>query len=146
MPNFFILQHRSTNHLMVLRGLSLVLALFLSACSTLQPLPNVAGQSAHGAWVELIDVQPLTISPGVMLHLPDAPYRARFADKDGLFFQASRPLQFHTQHGFINEVEGGLYMRHDQPGLASTWFYPGLGAPATPAHVSVKIQFYPASR
>jgi hypothetical protein len=146
MPNTFFLQLLPPSRLIILRGLSLVLALCMSACSTLQPLPNVAGQSAHGAWVELIDVQPLTISPGVMLHLPDAPYRARFADKDGLYFQASRPLQFHTQHGFINEVEGGLYMRYDQPGLAKTWFYPGLGAPATPAHHSVKIQFYPASR
>ncbi len=126
------------------RCLTLLLAFWLTGCSTLQALPHVAERPAQGSWLELTDEHRLQLSPGVFLDLPDAPYRARFADKEGVYFQASRPLQFRTQHGFVNEAEGGLYMRYDRPGLASTWYYPSLGAPATPYGASVKIQYFPA--
>ena len=65
---------------------------WLMACSTLQDLPAINGRSAYGSWLDLNDTRRLTLSPGVFLELPDAPYRARFADKDGIYFQASRPL------------------------------------------------------
>ncbi len=116
----------------------------LTACKGLQELPAVDGQSARGSWLELKDVRQLTVSPGVVLELPDAPYRAQFADPQGIYFQASRPLRFRTQHGFVNEADGGLYMRHDNPTQATTWFHPKLGAPAAPYPEPVNIQYHPA--
>lgn len=120
------------------------LVLVLTACSTLRPLEAVHGPSAQGSWVELNDARQLTLSSGVFVELPDAPYRAQFADDKGIYFRASNPLRIRTQHGFVNEAEGGLYMRHDSPTQATTWWYPALGAPATPYTTPLKIHYYPA--
>lgn len=123
-----------------------VLVMFhgLTACSTLHALPSVNGRSAYGSWLDLNDAHLLTLSPGVFLELPDAPYRARFADRDGIYFQASRPLLFSTQHGFVTEAEGGLYMRYDTPMQATTWLYPTLWAAGIPYASPLKIQYHPA--
>ncbi len=111
---------------------ALLVSLALCACSTVQPLPVIGGTSAHGSWIELNDSRILTLSPGVFLDLPDAPYRAKFADKDGTYFQASRYLQFRTQDGLITEAQGGLYVRYDKPSEATPWLYESLGAPWVP--------------
>ena len=92
----------------------------------------------------LDDAHQHTVSPGVFLNLPDAPYRAKFADDRGVYYQASRALRFSTQDGAVIEVDGGLYMLHDNPLQATTWFYPTLGAPATPHKAAVKVNFFSA--
>jgi hypothetical protein len=122
----------------------LVLSHLLVGCKGLQTLPAPDEQAVRGSWLELDDVRQLTLSPGLVLELPDAPYRAQFADPTGIYFQASRPLRFVTQHGFVNEADGGLYMRYDNPTQAITWFHPKLGAPVTPYPAPVKIRFFPA--
>lgn len=122
----------------------LVLSTCLMGCKGLQELSADGHQSARGSWLELLDARQLPLSPGLLLELPDAPYRAQFADPEGIYFQASRPLRFVTQHGFVNEVDGGLYMRYDNHTQATTWFHPKLGAPITPYPAAVKIQYYPA--
>lgn len=116
----------------------------LSACTGLQELGSVRGGYAQGSWLALDDEHQLPVSPGVFLALPDAPYRARFANDQGIYFQASRALRFITQDGVVIEVDGGLFMRHDNPLQATTWFYPTLGAPATPYPAPVKVHFFSA--
>lgn len=125
-------------------ALLLVFLNLLIGCKGLQTLPALDNQAIRGSWLELNDVRQLTVSPGVVLELPEAPYRAQFADSTGIYFQASRPLRFVTQHGFVNEVDGGLYMRYDNPTQATTWFHPKLGAPVTPYPDPVKIRFFQA--
>jgi hypothetical protein len=137
--------YRRGHHTMTLCAGVLVLCQWLSACSSVQDLPAaVNGRSVYGSWLDLNDARKLTLSPGVFLELPDAPYRARFADKDGIYFQASRPLVFSTQHGFAQEAEGGLYMRNDNTLEATTWLYPTLGAVGIPYATPLKIQYHPA--
>lgn len=123
---------------------SLLLALCLGGCANLQELGSVRGGYAQGSWLALDDAHDYTVSPGVSLSLPDAPYRARFADARGVYFQASRALRFKTQDGVVIEVDGGLYMLHDNPFQATTWFYPTLGAPTTPYKAAVKVNFFSA--
>jgi hypothetical protein len=129
---------------MALGTILLVLSNLLIGCKGLQTLPAPDDQAVRGSWLELNDVRQLTLSPGVVLELPDAPYRAQFADPTGIYFQASRPLRFVTQHGFVNEADGGLYMRYDNPTQATTWFHPKLGAPVAPYPDPVKIHYFPA--
>lgn len=116
----------------------------LSGCAGLQELGSVRGGYAQGSWLALDDERQLPVSPGVVLVLPEAPYRARFANEQGIYFQASRALRFITQDGVVIEVDGGLFMRHDNPLQATTWFYPTLGAPATPSTTPVKVHFFSA--
>ncbi len=123
---------------------SLLLAVCLGGCANLHELGSARGGYAQGSWLALDDAHEHTVSPGVSLSLPDAPYRARFADARGVYFQASRALRFKTQDGVVIEVDGGLYMLHDNPFQATTWFYPTLGAPATPHKAAVKVNFFSA--
>ncbi|WP_089954093.1 hypothetical protein [Limnohabitans sp. 2KL-3] len=123
---------------------AVVLALSLSSCGHLQELGSVRGGYAQGSWLALDDAHRHTVSPGVFLNLPDAPYRAKFADERGVYYQASRALRFSTQDGAVIEVDGGLYMLHDNPLQATTWFYPTLGAPATPYKTPLKVTFFSA--
>ena len=105
----------------------------LGACSGLQPLPTPTGSAARGSWLSLQGVKKAEVSPGVQVELPDAPYRARFADQHGTYYQASQPVVFRTVHGLATAVEGGLFVRFDQPGVAVVWTEPLWGA-ATMAH------------
>lgn len=147
--NNTMLTHLSRLRTADLRSLSLAalvlgLSQALSACADLQELGNVRGGYAQGSWLALDDEHQLPVSPSVHLILPNAPYRARFANDKGIYFQASRALQFTTQDGVVTEVDGGLFMRHDNPLQATTWFYPALGAPATPYTTPVKVHFFSA--
>ena len=142
LKNLFL--HRSSHRRLTWCVGVLAVSQWLMACSTLQDLPTINGRSAYGSWLDLNDTRRLTLSPGVFLELPDAPYRARFADKDGIYFQASRPLLFSTQHGFAHEAEGGLYMRYDNALQATTWLYQTLWAAGTPYPEPLKIQYHPA--
>lgn len=105
----------------------------LVACSGLQPLPTQTGIAARGSWLSLQGVKKAEVSPGVQVELPDAPYRARFADRHGTYYQASQPVVFRTVHGLATAVEGGLFVRSDQPGVAVVWTEP-LWRSATLAH------------
>lgn len=119
------------------RRLAIVVAvaalLGIAGCAApLQPLPTRPPEQALGAWVELVSIPHSEIRPGVVLELPDAPYRARFADAQGTYYAPSQRLVFRTQHGLTQENEGGLYVRHDRPGWAQVWLAPVAGRPAMP--------------
>jgi hypothetical protein len=111
---------------MVAAGLAALM--FLSGCAGLQPLPVDARHAAHGSWLRLQYVMQAEVSPGVHVELPDAPYRARFADQNGIYYQASRPVVYRTVHGVYTAVEGGLFVRFDQPTVAVVWTEPLWGA------------------
>lgn len=111
-----------------MRVVCLAVATALSGCAGLQPLPVDAGHAAHGSWVTLQGVQGAEVSPGVRVELRDAPYRARFADLNGIYYQASQRVVYKTIHGVSTEVEGGLYVRFDQPSAAVIWTEPLWGS------------------
>ncbi|WP_374521529.1 hypothetical protein [Hydrogenophaga sp.] len=112
---------------------ALCLALGAVGCAApLQAPPTRPPEQALGAWVELVSEHHTEIRPGVVLELPKAPYRVRFADQKGTYYAPSQRLVFRTQHGLTQENEGGLYVRHDRPGWAQVWLAPVAGLPAMP--------------
>ena len=125
---------RSVSMLFLLSG--------LLGCSQLQPLADAGDRPSRGWWLELRDERTQTISPGVILELPDAPYRARFADEDGVYFQASLPLIFRNAHGLRTEHEGGLYVRNGRSDQAQVWFSPIIGDPLRPEERPVLVEIF----
>lgn len=113
-----------------LAGATLVLA--LSACAGLQPLPTTEKPDLQGAWLELTGPTRASVAPGVVLELPSVPYRARFADAKGIYYQASASLVYRTQHGIASEVVGGLYLPHADPTQALVWHEPLFGSATMP--------------
>lgn len=115
-----------------LLAVALAAVALLSACSSLQPLPHKGGQSAAGSWLELIGPTTAQVSPGVVLELPRAPYRAQFADDKGIYYQATASLVYRTEHGVTSVVSGGLYAPYAEPGQAQAWTEPLFGAATLP--------------
>jgi len=109
-----------------------VLSLGLVACAG--PTGSMGLQAAvpHSGWLQLQGERVAEVSPGVYLELPDASYRARFTDTQGVFYQASLPLMYRTRHGAVVAVAGGLYVRHEQPQQAVSWTEPVWFKPAMP--------------
>lgn len=122
--------------------MGLALLLGLTACADLRPLGPDRGSGSHGAWLELDQHRIVEDAPGVRLELPDSPYRARFEDADGVFYQATFPLVFRTRHGIVNSVPGGLYVRHDNPQEARPWCFPGLGAYPMSNLQPIRVRIY----
>ena len=125
-----------------LLALCMVLLQLLTACADLRPLGHATGAGGYGSWLELDENRMVEVSTGIRLELPDSPYRARFEDADGVYYQASQPLVFRTWHGAVNMVAGGLYVRHGDTGQARPWFYPTLGAPHTPNPRLVRVRLF----
>ncbi len=122
--------------------LTLTLAQLLAGCQALQPVAQSQGAAAQGWWVELDSPAVVSVSPGVEMELPQAPYRARFTDPNGIYYQASRPLTYRTAQGVHNSVQGGLYVRHDNPRVAHAWVFPELGAQPAPYTQPIAIQLH----
>jgi hypothetical protein len=130
----------------VMLSLSLITLTLLNGCTGLQPLPEDNKFAARGSWLLLQDIKQAEISPGVNVKLPDAPYRARFADDNGIYYQASQQVIYKTSHGITVGVEGGLFVRYDQPTVAVVWYEPVLGSATMPHPQTFKVQrFTPAS-
>lgn len=123
-----------------LMGLALLQG--LAACADLRPLGPDRGAGAHGSWLELDQPRMVEVSPGIRLELPDSPYRARFEDEDGVYYQASMPLVYRTRHGVVNAVAGGLYVRHGHPSEAMPWFRPTLGAFGAPDSRPIRVRVF----
>lgn len=123
-------------------ALGMVFLQFLTACADLRPLGHAKGAGGYGSWLELDESRLVEVSTGIRLELPDSPYRARFEDANGVYYQASQPLVFRTWHGAVNTAAGGLYVRHDNPAQARPWFYPTLGAPHTPNPRLVRVRLF----
>lgn len=116
----------------------------VSGCSSLRPLPVDPKHAAHGSWVTLRDVSRAEVSPGVQVELPEAPYRARFADAQGIYYQSSLPVVYRTEHGAVTAVEGGLFVRFDQPTVAVVWGEPLWGAATMPNPQTFAVQRFTA--
>lgn len=123
-------------------GVLLLLSTLLG-CSDLQPLKGHGFQTAsHGWWLEIRGERTQQLAPAVVLELPNAPYRARFADPNGIYFQASLPLVIRNSDGFATEQAGGLYVTHADPSWAQVWFSPVIGDPRRPEVRPVAVQVF----
>ncbi|MDZ4101008.1 MAG: hypothetical protein U1E12_04950 [Hydrogenophaga sp.] len=119
--------------------------LLLTGCSGLQPLPTDARLAAHGSWLTLQGMRSAEVSAGVQVELPDAPFRARFADGEGIYYQASQPVVYRTIHQIATAVQGGLFMRFEEPTVAVVWIEPLWGAATMPHSVEFSVRrFTPA--
>jgi hypothetical protein len=87
------------------------------------------GVEPNAGWLELQDSRFTTVSPGVLLEMPEGPYRARFADANGIYYQASRPLVYRPQFGGATALTGGLYVPQGQAHQARAWTEPVLPSP-----------------
>jgi len=112
--------------------LALALAAVLSACSGLTPFPQDIPPASQGTWLELNGPASAKVAPGVTLELPMAPYRPRFADAKGIYYQATQALAYRTDQGIVSVVDGGLYVAHADPGHAVAWHEPLWGAATMP--------------
>lgn len=109
-----------------------MLVLTTAGCVALHPPAEPLPPRAMGTWLDLLSAPDADVGPGMSLLLPRAPYRARFADRDGIYYAASQRLLMRTAQGVVQEAEGGLYVRHDQPNHASVWLAPVVGQPSRP--------------
>lgn len=102
----------------------------LTACQSMtNPLRPISA-TASATWLEVQGSSAeVEVAEGVTLWLPKGPYRARFSDADGDYYQSSQPLVYRTQHNIARGVPGGLYVRRNDTSTAQAWYYPQLGAP-----------------
>jgi hypothetical protein len=106
------------------------LSLGLAGCAGPLASWGLQGAVPHSGWLQLQGERVAEVSPGVYLELPQAPFRARFTDAQGVYYQSSLPLVYRTQHGAVVAVAGGLYVRHEQPQQAVSWTEPVWFKPA----------------
>ncbi len=116
----------------VMAASAAMLVLATAGCGALHPPAEPLPPRAMGAWLDLLSAADAEVRPGMTLSLPRAPYRARYADRDGIYYAASQRLLVRTGLGVVQETEGGLYVRHDQPHHAAVWLAPVAGQPARP--------------
>lgn len=100
------------------------LLLGVGGCASIGPSPGLRGDVLHNSWLQLQGAGWAEVAPGVVMELPLAPYRAKFADAQGIFYQASMPVVFRTRQGAVVAVPGGLYVKHTQPDQALSWTEP----------------------
>lgn len=121
--------------------LPLVIAL-LMACSPYRPLPATSStQPSMGWWAKLPGPRVVTVSDGVVMEMPDGLYRARFADQDGVFYEAANALYYRTQHGVVTALQGGIYVRYDAPETGNPWHMAHIAAPVSrlPQQLPVRL-------
>lgn len=75
----------------------------------------------NSGWLELMGNRSVTVAPGVVLEMPDVPYRARFSDAQGIYYQAAQPLAYRSAFGVVTLVTGGLYVKHGSLDQARSW-------------------------
>jgi hypothetical protein len=127
-------------------GIAMLLALAslgAGGCASRAPEPSLRGALLHTSWLLLQGETSAEVSPGLVMQLPQAPYRAKFADAQGVFYQASMPLVFRTQQGSVVSVAGGLYVKHARPHEALSWTEPVWLRPAMVYPVPFAVRRYP---
>jgi hypothetical protein len=112
-------------------GVCLVLAGLVSAsgCASFLSEPVWQAKEANRSWAVVTGARSTELVPGVVLELPDAPYRLWFSDEEGQFFRPSLPLTFKNSDGFAMAREGGIYIKRSEPGRGLVWFAPLVGRP-----------------
>lgn len=118
-----------------------VTVMFASGCASTDGPFALHGVETHGGWLELTSDRVATVGSGVELVMPNAPYRARFADSQGIYYQASLPLVYRSAFGIEVPVTGGLYVPYAQPDRAHSWSEPAMTAPLLkpPLQFSVRL-------
>ena len=101
----------------------------VSGCATFLSEPVWQAKEPNRSWAVVTSARVAELAPGVLLELPDAPYRLWFSDEDGQFFRPSLPLTFRNSNGFAMSREGGIYIKRSEPGRGLVWFSPPFGSP-----------------
>ena len=96
----------------------------VGGCASTEPASGLRGEVLHTSWLQLQGPGWAEVAPGLVMELPLSPYRAKFADTQGVFYQASTPVVFRTRQGAVVAVPGGLYVKHAQPDQALSWTEP----------------------
>jgi hypothetical protein len=126
-------EHPDVQHLyrrpIVVAFLGLAL-LGLIGCTSHSPLRPVEAVNPNSGWLEISGPTVADLGSGIRLEMPLGPYRARFADAQGVFYQASLPLIYRTTLGTTTYATGGLYVLDSEPGQARAWSEPVSPSPS----------------
>lgn len=114
-------------------------------CSSLPSSPLLTRAVSHQGWLQLEGGHITEVSAGLFLELPRAPYRARFSDADGTYYQAALPLVYRTRQGSVTAVAGGLYVAHDRPDEARSWTEPVFFTPTRVYSTVYPVRMFPGS-
>ncbi len=124
-------QHeRSSRRCLFSAALLGVALLSASGCTLHSPLKAVQGVAPHSGWAEITGSRTADLGAGITLEMPSAPYRARYADAQGIYYQASLPLIYRSALGTTTAATGGLYVRHGEPARARSWSEPIMPSPS----------------
>jgi len=123
---------------------SLVSALAVGGCARFLAEPAWQVKEPNRSWAVVTGARSAELAPGVVLELPDAPYRLWFSDEEGQFFKPSLPLSFRNSDGLAMAWEGGLYIKRSEPGQALVWLSPLVGRPTllSAPHWQVGVRQY----
>lgn len=105
----------------------------IGGCANFLSEPAWHAREPNRSWVVVTSTRTTSLAPGVVLELPDVPYRLWFADAEGQFFRPSVPLTFRNGDGVVLTREGGLYVKNSAPGQGLVWLSPALGHPTLPS-------------
>jgi len=111
-------------------------------CTLHSPLKAVQGVPPHSGWVEITGSRTADIGAGITLEMPSAPYRARYADAQGIYYQASLPLIYRSTLGTTTAATGGLYLRHGESTRARSWSEPIMPSPSMAHSHSFAVRVY----
>jgi hypothetical protein len=119
----------------LLRGIALIpllgAALFGSTgCTLHSPLRSVQALPPDSGWAEVLGPMHADLGSGITLEMPQGPYRARFSDTRGIYYQASLPLIYRSTMGTTTSTTGGVYVLHGEPDRARSWSEPILASPS----------------
>lgn len=119
------------------------MALLVSGCAQqLQALPQGGEYPGRGSWVTLTGDPVLQAAPGMRVSLPNGPYRARFADANGVYFASTLKLEVQTSWGGREYLQGGVYLRHEEPTQGWIWTDTALGPRLLEQGIRVPVQLH----
>lgn len=129
----------AARHLLVWASLASV-----SGCAGFLVEPAWKARELNRSWAVVTSPHRGELASGVVLELPDAPYRLWFSDGEGQYFKPSLPLTIRTSDGLVMSREGGLYIKRSEPGRGMIWLLPLVGQPTllTSPHWQVDVRQY----
>jgi hypothetical protein len=122
-----------------------VTALGLSGCGGTVLLSQIQGVPPGSGWLEIRGNRFSDEGAGIVLELPDVPYRARYSDGQGVYYQAALPLIYRSAFGVQTAVVGGLYVSNGRADSARSWSEPILLSPRMAHGHFFGVQLHPPS-
>jgi hypothetical protein len=116
----------------------------VGGCSSTGDLAGVQGVEANSGWLELRGNRFAEVAPGIVLEMPEGPYRARFSDTQGIYYQAARPLVYRSALGVVTAVTGGVYVKNGRLDRARSWSEPVMPSPRMAYSHIFAVKVHPA--